>query len=75
MWVLDAQRNRDTTRRAIEALYEAHRLLGTGVERVQAPLDGHAVVGNLRRPAGERRAPLVVLIPGLDSTKEEFFQW
>ena len=75
VWVLDAQRNRDTTRRATEALYEAHRLLGTGVERVQAPLDGHAVVGNLRRPAGERRAPLVVLIPGLDSTKEEFFQW
>jgi 2,6-dihydroxypseudooxynicotine hydrolase len=35
------------------------------------------VVGNLRLPAGARSAPapLVVLIPGLDSTKEEFFHW
>jgi 2,6-dihydroxypseudooxynicotine hydrolase len=75
VWVLDPQRNRETTRRAIAALYAAHRLLGTGVERVEAPLDGHAVVGNLRRPAGAGRPPLVVLIPGLDSTKEEFLHW
>jgi 2,6-dihydroxypseudooxynicotine hydrolase len=32
------------------------------------------VVGNLRRPAGEKRPPLVLLVPGLDSTKEEFFR-
>ena len=30
---------------------------------------------NLRRPRTDRAAPLVVLIPGLDSTKEEFFVW
>ena len=29
--------------------------------------------GNLRRPAGADRPPLVLLIAGLDSTKEEFF--
>jgi 2,6-dihydroxypseudooxynicotine hydrolase len=33
------------------------------------------VVGNLRRPAGASLPPLVVLIAGLDSTKEEFFHW
>ena len=33
------------------------------------------VVGNLRRPPGVERAPLVLLLPGLDSTKEEFFHW
>jgi pimeloyl-ACP methyl ester carboxylesterase len=38
------------------------------------PLDGGRVVGNLRRPAGEDRPPLVLLVPGLDSTKEEFFR-
>jgi pimeloyl-ACP methyl ester carboxylesterase len=75
VWMLDAQRNRQTTRRAIDALYAAHRLLGTGAQRIEAPLDGHAVVGNLRRPQGVARPPLVVLIPGLDSTKEEFFHW
>jgi pimeloyl-ACP methyl ester carboxylesterase len=75
VWVVDAQRNRETTERAIAALYAAHRLLDPGAERVEAPLDGHAVVGNLRRPADVDRPPLVVLIPGLDSTKEEFFGW
>ena len=31
------------------------------------------MVGNLRRPPGLDRPPLVLLIAGLDSTKEEFF--
>jgi pimeloyl-ACP methyl ester carboxylesterase len=75
VWVLDVQRNRETTERAVAALYAAHRLLDPSAERVEAPLDGHAVVGNLRRPAGAARPPLVLLIPGLDSTKEEFFGW
>ena len=75
VWVVDAERNRATTQRAVAALYAAHRLLDPGAQRVEAPLDGHAVVGNLRRPTGVARPPLVVLIPGLDSTKEEFFGW
>ena len=33
------------------------------------------MAANLRRPAGLECAPLVLLIPGLDSTKEEFFHW
>jgi 2,6-dihydroxypseudooxynicotine hydrolase len=75
VWVVDAQRNRETTERAIAALYAAHRLLRLDAQRVEAPLDGHRVVGNLRRPTGIAQPPLVVLIPGLDSTKEEFFGW
>jgi 2,6-dihydroxypseudooxynicotine hydrolase len=31
-------------------------------------------VGNLRRPRDEAQPPLVLLVPGLDSTKEEFFR-
>lgn len=39
-------------------------------------VDGAPIAANLRRPPGSsRRTPLVVLIPGLDSTKEEFFIW
>ena len=75
VWVLDPERNRATTRRAIEALYAAHALLDATAERVVAPLDGGSVVGNLRRPHDVDKAPLVILIPGLDSTKEEFFHW
>jgi 2,6-dihydroxypseudooxynicotine hydrolase len=75
VWVLDPERNRRNTEAAVRALYAGHALLDPTAERVQAPLDGAAVVANLRLPAVGRPAPIVVLIPGLDSTKEEFFVW
>ena len=75
VWVVQPERNRETTIRARDALREAQRLLDPSTERIEAPLDGGAVIGNLRRPAGPERPPLVLLIPGLDSTKEEFFNF
>jgi pimeloyl-ACP methyl ester carboxylesterase len=76
VWVLDSARNRETTRAAVRALYDAHAILDPTARRVQAPLDGGQVVANLRLPpAGTGRVPLVLLIPGLDSTKEEFWAW
>jgi pimeloyl-ACP methyl ester carboxylesterase len=74
VWVLDADRARAVADRAVAALYEAHRELGVAGERIEVPLDGGVIVGNLRRPAGVSRPPLILLIPGLDSTKEEFFR-
>jgi len=75
VWVLDAARSRAAADEAIAANYEAHALLDPTAERIEAALDGSRLVANLRRPqAPERPPPLVVLIPGLDSTKEEFFQ-
>jgi 2,6-dihydroxypseudooxynicotine hydrolase len=74
VWVLDDTRSEPVHRKAVDAFYAGHRLLETGVERIEVALDGASVVGNLRRPrAGAAAAPLVLLIPGLDSTKEEFF--
>jgi dienelactone hydrolase len=75
VWVLDPERNRRATESAVAALYAAHALLDPTAERIEAALDGGAVVANLRRPAGAGPDPLVVLIPGLDSTKEEFYAW
>ena len=75
VWVLDPERNRGNTEAAVRSMYAAHELLDTGAERIEAQIDGGTVVANLRRPTGTARAPLVVLIPGLDSTKEEFFHW
>ena len=72
VWVLDPERNRETTLRARDALYAAHRHLDPDAKRVEIPFDGGSLAGNLRGP---RHAPLVVLVPGLDSTKEEFFAW
>ena len=76
VWVLDPERNRSNTQAAIRCLYEAHARLDPTAERVEAPMDGGAVVANLRRPpAATAPVPVVILIPGLDSTKEEFFRW
>lgn len=75
VWVLDVERNHETTRRAIAALERAHACLDPSAERVEIPFDGATLAANLRRPHGVEPSPLVVLIPGLDSTKEEFFHW
>ena len=73
VWMLDLEVAADATHRSVEAMRGAHRHLDPSAERVEAPLDGATVVANLRRPPDADRPPLVVLIPGLDSTKEEFF--
>jgi 2,6-dihydroxypseudooxynicotine hydrolase len=72
VWVVDVERNHAVTRRAAEALYAAHRHLDPSAERVEVSFEGTTLVGNLRGP---RDAPLALLLPGLDSTKEEFFHW
>jgi pimeloyl-ACP methyl ester carboxylesterase len=73
VWVVDIERNHATTRRATDALRRAHRHLDPSAERVEIPFDGATLAGNLRRPPDAERPPLVLLLPGLDSTKEEFF--
>lgn len=75
VWVLDPERNRRATDAAVRSLYDAHALLDPTAERIEAPLGHSSVVANLRRPAGTGPLPLVILIPGLDSTKEEFYAW
>ncbi len=40
-------------------------------ERVAIPFEGAALFGNLRRPRGVTRPPVVVMCMGLDSAKEE----
>jgi 2,6-dihydroxypseudooxynicotine hydrolase len=73
VWMLDQALAAAATHRSVDALRRAHRHLDPTAERIEAPMDGAQVVANLRRPPDVRRPPLVVLIPGLDSTKEEFF--
>jgi 2,6-dihydroxypseudooxynicotine hydrolase len=78
VWVLDIERNRIATEEAVRALYEAHALLDPTAERIEVALGGEFVVANLRRPpvaVALPPPPLAILIPGLDSTKEEFYAW
>ena len=73
-WVVDLERRRAAADKAVAAMAKTHEYLDPDAERIEVPLDGGRVVGNLRRPAGGERPPLVLLVPGLDSTKEEFFR-
>ncbi len=42
-------------------------------ERVEVPFEGTAIPGILRRPRGAHRPAVVLIVPGLDSVKEELF--
>jgi dienelactone hydrolase len=74
VWMVDPARSRAAADKAVAAMARVHEYLDPSAERLEMPLDGGRVVGNLRRPRGETRPPLVLLVPGLDSTKEEFFR-
>lgn len=78
MFVHDIDQMRTAHRSAVRCLDDALPHLDPPGERVEIPFDGSVIAGVLRRPAGPGPAgpagphPLVVLIPGLDSAKEEF---
>ena len=57
---------------AVRCLNDALPYLDPPGERHEMPFENGALVGILRRPRGEGPHPGVILIPGLDSTKEEF---
>jgi 2,6-dihydroxypseudooxynicotine hydrolase len=42
-------------------------------ERLEIPFEGRFIPANLRRPQEDRRSPLVLIVPGLDSSKEELY--
>jgi 2,6-dihydroxypseudooxynicotine hydrolase len=76
VWVIDPERNRRVTEAAVRALYDGLAIVDPAAERIEAELDGATIVANLRRPGSDAGpVPLVILIPGLDSTKEEFHLW
>ncbi|MBU4225884.1 MAG: alpha/beta fold hydrolase [Chloroflexi bacterium] len=75
VWLEDLAKYRAASDKAIASLYAAHRCLDPRAERVEIPFEGVNLVGNLRFPENSERPPLVLLLPGLDSTKEEFFYW
>jgi len=77
VWMVDMDSHRKGTAKAKDAVANFHRLLDPTAERVEIALDSFTIAGNLRRPAENRggRPPLILLLPGLDSTKEEFPRW
>ncbi len=61
--------------RAVACRTDALPLLDPPGERVAIPYEGTILYGNLRRPVGVNRPPIVVMCMGLDSTKEEMHDY
>ena len=72
LFVHDRDQAREAQRRAVETLTRALPLLDPPGRREVIDFDGSSLVGILRTPAGRGPHPTVILIAGLDSTKEEF---
>jgi len=59
-------------RRAVDALTRAIPLFSTYASREEIAFEGSSLAGVFRTPGGVGPHPTVILIAGLDSTKEEF---
>lgn len=73
VWMVDLELAAEATRRSVRETLTALARLDPSGERLEIPIADGTEYANLRRPVGVERPPYVVVIPGLDSTKEEFF--
>jgi pimeloyl-ACP methyl ester carboxylesterase len=74
LWFEDARLHAELRDRAVTVYGKALPHLDPPAERLEIPFEGHIIPSHLRRPANaRRRPPLVLLVPGLDSSKEELF--
>jgi 2,6-dihydroxypseudooxynicotine hydrolase len=71
VFVEDYEQMRTAHRNAVRCADDALPLLPRPGRKVDIPFEGARLVGVLRLPDGEGPHPVVVLLPGLDSTKEE----
>jgi dienelactone hydrolase len=72
MFVNDVGQMRAAHLMAVRCADDALAFLDPPGERLEIPFDGATIAAVCRRPAGPGPHPVVVLIPGLDSAKEEF---
>jgi pimeloyl-ACP methyl ester carboxylesterase len=72
LFTRDLVQMREAHGAAVRCLTDALPHLRPAGERVEIGFDGAMIAGILRRPGGPGPHPVVVLIPGLDSAKEEF---
>ena len=71
LFVNDPGQMRAAHLRAVACLTDALPYLDPPGRRIEIPFDGSRLVGILRRPAGEGPHPVMIMISGLDSAKEE----
>ena len=71
LFVDDLDQMRTAHMRAVACLTEALPFLDPPGRRVEIGFEGSQIVGIIREPAGEGPHPVMIMIPGLDSAKEE----
>ncbi|HYC45545.1 MAG TPA: alpha/beta fold hydrolase [Burkholderiales bacterium] len=71
LFVNDMTQLKQAHMKAVECRNKALPYLRPPGERVAIPYEGKHLYGNLRKPAGDARPPVVVMCMGLDSAKEE----
>ena len=71
LFVNDMAQLRRAHMKAVECRNRALPFLDPPGERVAIAYEGKHLYGNLRKPAGVAKAPIVVMCMGLDSAKEE----
>jgi len=73
LWFEDLALYGELRDRAVSVYGRTLQHLDPPAERLDIPFEGHAIPGHLRRPRDAQGNPLVLLVPGLDSSKEELF--
>src|SRR6266571_7600715 len=71
LFVNDLDQMREAHGKAVRCLTDALPYLDPPGKRVEIPFDGSHIAGILREPHGRGPHPVMIMIPGLDSTKEE----
>ena len=71
VFVHDPKQMRDAHMRSVGCYRDALPLMRPPGERVAIPFEGKTMYGVLRKPAGAGKLPILIMAPGLDSTKEE----
>jgi dienelactone hydrolase len=72
LWFEDPELHAELRDRSVAVYGEALGDLDPPALRLEVPFEGHIIPGHLRRSKVER-PPLVIIVPGLDSSKEELF--
>jgi pimeloyl-ACP methyl ester carboxylesterase len=73
LWFEDPAVHAELRDRSVAVYRKALPNLDPRGQRLEIPFEGHIIPGHLRRPRDLRRPPLILIVPGLDSSKEELF--
>ena len=73
LWFEDRKLHAQLRDQSVSVYRKALPHLDPPAIRLEIPFEGHIIPANFRRPVAADSPPLVLLVPGLDSSKEELY--